>query len=99
MSHFFRTVKFVFLTVKYVFHTVKSVFLTVKSVCLNKFTCYGCRGTAVDLVTREFKQYTYLDQTEEPEDGAAPFVVTFPTSPSELEMILNTGLFTFLLSS
>ena len=51
------------------------------------------------MATKEFKQYTYLDQPDEPEEEAAPVVVTCPTSPSDLEMILNKELFTFLLST
>ena len=53
----------------------------------------------MDLATREFKQYTYLDQSDEPEEDADPVIVTCPTSPSDLEMILSKGLFTFLLST
>ena len=57
------------------------------------------RGTAIDLKTREFQQYTYIDQPDEPEEEVAPVVVTCPASPSDSEMILAKALFTFLLST
>ena len=51
------------------------------------------------MATGELKQYTYLDQPDEPEEETSPVVVTCPTSPAEWEMILGKGLFTFLLST